>query len=63
MVDLKGMTKKAKIEYIWDYYKIHIIVTTLVLIGLVSFIHGQITKINYEFNLTECRKVLKPLKL
>jgi len=52
MVDLKGMTKKAKVEYIWDYYKIHIIVTTLVLIGLVSFIHGQITKINYEFNLT-----------
>ena len=52
MVDLKGMSKKAKIEYIWDYYKIHIIVTTIVLIGVISFIHGQITKTNYEFNLT-----------
>ena len=52
MVDLKGMSKKNKIEYIWDYYKIHIIITIIVLIGMISFIHGQITKINYEFNLT-----------
>jgi len=52
MVDLKGMTRKNKIEYIWDYYKIHIIVSLIVLIGMISFIHGQITKINYEFNLT-----------
>ena len=52
MVDLKGMTRKKKAQYIWDYYKIHIIVTIIVFIGMVSFIHGQITKINYEFNLT-----------
>ena len=52
MVDLKGMTKKERIEYIWDYYKIHIIVTIIVLISIISFIHGQITKTNYEFNLT-----------
>ncbi|HEY5561612.1 MAG TPA: hypothetical protein VIK72_07610 [Clostridiaceae bacterium] len=51
MADYK-MTRKGKIQYIWDYYKIQIIVTIMVLIGLVSFIHGQITKINYEFNLT-----------
>ncbi|MBC8061872.1 MAG: hypothetical protein H7Y18_14565 [Clostridiaceae bacterium] len=52
MTSLREMTKRKKVEYIWDYYKIHIIITTIVFIGLISFIHGQITKINYEFNLT-----------
>ncbi|MGH4139177.1 hypothetical protein [Clostridium sp.] len=52
MVDIKGLTRKKKIQYIWDYYKIHIIVTIIVLLSIIGFIHGQITKINYEFNLT-----------
>ena len=52
MVDLKVMKRKEKVEYIWDYYKIHIIISLIVLICIVSFIHGQVTKINYEFNLT-----------
>lgn len=63
MVDLKGMTKKNKIQYIWDYYKIHIIVTIVVLIGMISFIHGQITKINYEFNLTIIGSALETDKI
>ncbi|MGV8982625.1 hypothetical protein [Clostridium sp.] len=52
MVDIKGLTRKKKVQYIWDYYKIHIIVTIVALFSIISFIHGQITKIDYEFNLT-----------
>jgi len=52
MVDIKGLTRKKKIEYIWDYYKIHIIVTIIALFSIIGFIHGQTTKIDYEFNLT-----------
>ncbi|MEK6263486.1 MAG: hypothetical protein N2B06_01685 [Clostridium sp.] len=52
MVDLKSMSKKKKAEYIWDYYKLHII-GTLVIISIVgSLIHSQLTKIDYVFNLT-----------
>ena len=52
MVDIKGLTRKKKVQYIWDYYKIHIIVTIIALFSIFSFIHGQFTKINYEFNVT-----------
>ena len=52
MVDIKGLTGKKKVQYIWDYYKIHIIVTIIALFSIIGFIHGQITKINYEFNMT-----------
>lgn len=52
MVDLKGMSKKKKAEYIWEYYKLHIIGTLAVIAIIISLIHGQITKIDYVFNLT-----------
>jgi hypothetical protein len=52
MVDIKGLTRKKKVQYIWDYYKIHIMAIIIVLFSIIGFIHGQITKINYEFNLT-----------
>lgn len=52
MVDIKNLTRKKKVEYIWDYYKIHIMVTVIALFSIISFIHGQFTKINYEFNMT-----------
>lgn len=42
--DVKGI--KNKIEYIWEYYKIHIIVGTVLFISLVSFIRYRI---NYQY--------------
>ena len=52
MVDLKGMNKQKKAEYIWDYYKLHIIGTLAVLCIIISIIHSQITKPDYVFTLT-----------
>ena len=52
MVDLKSMSKKKKAEYIWEYYKLHIIGVLAVIFIVASLIHGQITKIDYVFNLT-----------
>lgn len=52
MVDLKNMSRKEKMEYIWDYYKIHIIGSIVVIALIASFIHGQATKIEYVANLT-----------
>lgn len=52
MVDLKGMSKKKKAEYIWEYYKLHIIGVLVLICIIASFIHGQITKVDYVFNLT-----------
>lgn len=52
MVNFKSMSRKEKLEYIWDYYKIHILSTLFVLFLIVSFIHGQITKVDYVANLT-----------
>ncbi|MGK0466111.1 hypothetical protein [Clostridium sp.] len=52
MVDLKSMSKKKKAEYIWDYYKVHIIGTIAIICIVGSLIHSQLTKIDYVFNLT-----------
>lgn len=52
MVDLKNMSKKKQAEYIWDYYKLHIIGVLVIILIAVSFIHSQATKIDYVFNLT-----------
>ncbi|ERI94422.1 hypothetical protein HMPREF1982_01058 [Clostridiales bacterium oral taxon 876 str. F0540] len=52
MVDLKKMNRKEKIEYIWDYYKIHIIATLIAIFALSSFIYSYVTKVEYVFNLT-----------
>ncbi len=52
MNDLKNMSKKEKAEYIWEYYKFHIIGTLVILCIIVSFINSQITKVDYVFNLT-----------
>jgi hypothetical protein len=58
MVDLKSMSNKKKAEYIWDYYKIHII-GTIVIIGILgSLIHSQLTKVDYVFNLTVIGKLV-----
>ena len=52
MVDLKGMSRKKKAEYIWDYYKIHIICIIAIIFIVGSIINSQMTKIDYVFNLT-----------
>ena len=52
MVNLNGMTRKKKAEYIWDYYKLHIIGTLAVICIVISSIHSQITKPDYVFTLT-----------
>ena len=52
MVDFKGMSGKQKAEYIWDYYKLHIIGAFVLIIIAGSFIHSQMTKVDYMFNLT-----------
>ncbi|MBW9171275.1 hypothetical protein [Clostridium estertheticum] len=52
MVDLKGMSKHKKAEYIWEYYKFHIIGALAAICIIISIIHSQITKPDYVFNLT-----------
>ncbi len=52
MVDLKKMSRKEKIEYIWDYYKIHIIATLIAIFAVSSFIYSYVTKVEYVFNIT-----------
>ena len=52
MIDLKNMSNKKKAEYIWDYYKLHIIGVLAIILIVASLIHSQITKIDYVFNLT-----------
>jgi hypothetical protein len=52
MVDLKGMSRKKKAEYIWEYYRIHIICAIAIIFIVGSIINSQITKIDYVFNLT-----------
>jgi hypothetical protein len=52
MVGLKSMSRKEKIQYIWDYYKLHIISVIIVIAVIASFIHGQLTKIDYVVNVT-----------
>lgn len=37
--DFKSLSAKAKIEYIWDYYRWHIIITVGVIIAVTSTIH------------------------
>jgi hypothetical protein len=52
MADLKNMSRKEKIEYIWDYYKLHIIGVVLLVFFIGSFVYGQLTKVEYVSNLT-----------
>ena len=49
---MKDMNRKQKIDYIWDYYKVHIIVGLIVIIFSGIFISESINKKNYVFNFT-----------
>lgn len=46
---LKDMSFKKKVGYIWHYYKVHIIITTFVVIFAASFIHNIVTRKNIVF--------------
>lgn len=52
MIHFKSMSKKEKVEYIWDYYKLHIMGALILVLILGSIIRGQVTKVDYVFNLT-----------
>jgi hypothetical protein len=52
VVDLKSMSRKEKIEYIWDYYKLHIISSIIAIAVIASFIHGQLTRVTYVASVT-----------
>ena len=45
---LKDMTFGEKLEYIWEYYKVHIIITALVIFFTVSIIKVVYNNIKYE---------------
>lgn len=45
------MTPKQKVGYIWDYYKVHIIIGIIVIYAVTSFIHGKLTEKKTVFRL------------
>ena len=45
------MTIKQKAGYIWDYYKVHIIIGIIVIYAVTSFIHGKLTEKQTVFRL------------
>ena len=46
---LSTMSLKEKLAYFWDYYKIHTVVTIVVLAFVISFIHQYVTNKDYGF--------------
>ena len=46
------MTPKEKFAYFWDYYKIHALVTVIVIIGASSLIYNYVTYKDYGFYAT-----------
>jgi hypothetical protein len=52
MVNFKNMSRKEKMEYIWDYYKLHIIGVIVLIVFIGSFVQGQLTKVEYVSNLS-----------
>lgn len=46
---LSTMTFRQKLAYFWDYYKIHTIVTIVVLAFVISFVHQYVTNKDYGF--------------
>ncbi|SNX55267.1 hypothetical protein [Thermoanaerobacterium sp. RBIITD] len=47
---MKNMTFKEKAEYIWDYYKIHIIVGAVLIAIITSFVNSTINNKDYVFD-------------
>lgn len=49
---IKNMPFKKKVEYIWDYYRFHILALLVAIFVGVLIIHGQMTAYKNIFNLT-----------
>lgn len=41
--DFKALSRKAKVEYIWDYYKLHILIGGCAIAFIISLIHHYVT--------------------
>ena len=50
-VDIKGMSKEKKREYIWDYYRYHIIFGCIGVLLAGSFLYEQVTKLDYVYTI------------
>ena len=48
---LKDMDARQRLQYIWDYYKVPIMITVILLYALISFIHSRLTYKPTVFNL------------
>ena len=46
---LKDMSRKEKLNYFWEYYKMHTIATVIILCLFISIIHNVITNKPYSF--------------
>ncbi|WP_234122789.1 hypothetical protein [Clostridium hydrogenum] len=57
---IKKMSFKEKVSYIWDYYKIHIIIGLALIIGITSFVHGQIVKPKAYYNISYIGDYINP---
>jgi hypothetical protein len=49
---MKDMNTRQKIDYIWYYYKIHIIAAIVIIIFCGMFVHDRINSKDYVFNFT-----------
>lgn len=49
---LHNMSFKEKCDYIWGYYKLHILSTLILIAVIVSIVHSQITKLDVYCNIT-----------
>jgi hypothetical protein len=49
---LQGMSTKQKISYVWDYYKIHILSSLVILFLIISFTYSQLTSQETYFDIT-----------
>lgn len=49
---MKDMNAKEKAEYIYEYYRLHIIAGILVIAFIGYFIHTQVTRVDEIFNIT-----------
>ncbi|MBQ9606162.1 MAG: hypothetical protein IJV16_03175, partial [Lachnospiraceae bacterium] len=48
---LKEMNAKQRMQYIWDYYKIPIIIAVILIYAITAFIHNRLTYRPTVFNL------------
>lgn len=49
---LHNMSFKEKCDYIWGYYKFHMLFTLILVSVIVSIVHSQITKLDVYCNIT-----------